>query len=106
MSGEDFDVDQALEELRQALRAEAPPGDPAEGEPSEEFRVEHDISEERLDAELLGLLAYGLEERPPAPHVKGRLMAAIRGEADAAGQPADRPSGPTMLYGDEKMDMI
>lgn len=78
MSGEDFDVDQALEELRQALRAEAPPGDPAEGE-------------ERLDAELLGLLAYGLEERPPAPHVKGRLMAAVRGEAAAPPAEAGNP---------------
>lgn len=106
MSGEDFDVDQALEELRQALRAEAPPDDPAEGEPSEELRVEHDVSEERLDAELLGLLAYGLEERPPAPYVKGRLMAAIRGEADAPPAQAGKPDGEVASLTDHRRQTV
>lgn len=36
----------------------------------------------RLYAELLGLVAYELDERPPAPEVKGRVLAAARGEAE------------------------
>jgi hypothetical protein len=36
----------------------------------------------RLYAELLGLVAYELDERPPAPGVRARVLAAARGEAE------------------------
>jgi hypothetical protein len=36
----------------------------------------------RLYAELLGLVAYELDERPPAPGLKSRVLAAARGEAE------------------------
>jgi len=76
----DADQDQALEELRQALRAEGEAGEAGE----------------RLDEELLGLLAYGLEERPPAPDVKARVMAAVRGGAGHA-SPAEAGGAVTSL---------
>ena len=36
----------------------------------------------RLYADLLGLVPYELDERPPAPGVKARVLAAARGEAE------------------------
>lgn len=51
----------------------APPSRPGE---------EADDPLARLYAELLGLVAYELDERPPAPEVKSRVLAAARGEAE------------------------
>lgn len=58
-----------------ALAALAAPASPAPGEEAEDPLA-------RLYAELLGLVAYELDERPPAPGVKGRVLAAARGEAE------------------------
>lgn len=86
MGNEDFGggPDAGLDDLLRTL-AEGRHRDREAGAARGEAPAEGD-AEDRRDLELLGLLAHELEERPPAPEVKERLMASVR--AGAAGEPS------------------